>query len=641
MTQQLPAIGEEVPQQLSALPPVGAEIPATTPAATFRSTNEKDAAGNAVVRDEEGNYKDPRAIFAEKFGAAVSELKSLNPAEINRFVQSAFWHPIDTAKGMYAGRKALSDAAIAAFHKGDAVTGVAKTIEWLMPFVGERLSQAGDQMQAGDVAGGIGATVDAAAPFILPKVASALPERLGGVARPIVESRLNPKEAAAVAFGEERGIPLDAATKTGSPTLRAIEKRVANSMGGEGTAERLISQQEHALTRVGGELADEASPKASTPELAGRRVTSAIQREVQSQDAAANTAYDALREIEADPKHTHMVPVKVEGTVNGSPVKVTQMQPMALPVDLRASKAALRPIYEQLIRQYPITQQQSSFGLKALENVVNGPDYAPLSQVDRDLSALKSLARGAEMPELRNMAQGNAAAAVKALDTAVRETARRAGSEATQALKRGRAATIAKYKAADILEGLRDEPVQVYRQATAPKDSGIVQLRAIARLAPNELPHVARAYLDDLLSTATSEGGFERAAKLQAEWQKLGTETKRLLFPKAGQVQALDHFFLLAKRIGENPNPSGTAHTMTATNVLSSLAGYPLAQVLYTKRGVDALTRVVALDLKAPGSVSGAARTAAWLELGRAARDAGVNVTLPKAAGPSDSTGSP
>ena len=96
------------------------------------------------------------------------------------------------------------------------------------------------------------------------------------------------------------------------------------------------------------------------------------------------------------------------------------------------------------------------------------------------------------------------------------------------------------------------------------------------------MPQVARAFLEDLMDLATAEGGFGHADKLWAEWQKLGAATKAVLFPSAGHVKNLNEFFLLAKRIGENPNPSGTARVLNATKVLSAPVMNGLARLLYT-----------------------------------------------------------
>ena len=145
--------------------------------------------------------------------------------------------------------------------------------------------------------------------------------------------------------------------------------------------------------------------------------------------------------------------------------------------------------------------------------------------------------------------------------------------------------------------------MQAFHQSVWAKDAGIDRLREVARLTPDELPKVGRAYLEDLLSTATAEGSFSRAQGLQAKWQNLGPQTKALLYPDARLRQSLDSFFLLAKKIGENPNPSGSAYVAAlgaqgsllvmnpATGVPLVLGAAVLSKMLHSPTTVRLLTR--------------------------------------------------
>src|SRR6185503_13462827 len=148
------------------------------------------------------------------------------------------------------------------------------------------------------------------------------------------------------------------------------------------------------------------------------------------------------------------------------------------------------------------------------------PDHAPLSVADAALGELKTFARTDE-PALRSIGQGVAAGAVKHLEAVVTKTAKEAGSQVYDALKSGRGSTIAKYEAADVLDALHAEPVKTIQKLTSQKDAAIDQLRAVAKVAPAEMPKIGRAVLDDMLNTATGEGGFEHAAALAAKWDKI------------------------------------------------------------------------------------------------------------------------
>lgn len=514
---------------------------------------------------------------------------------------SSFWktqpiHPIDTAvavgkAGMEVAGNVLAGTptptvsallqaqgvpfahAEEAFKKGDYAQGVTSLLNWLIPVIGPQIESAQQRKMSGQInwpqfageSAGIG--LQAAAPGALKN--ASLP------AVPAIARNANPVQAEAVAFGQARGIPVDAATATGNRAISAVQNVADRSLGGwmagSGNA---AQEQANALSRVGGDLAAQASPAAVTPEQAGTGVTTALRGEVGRLHAEANTQYDKLRAIE---------------------------QQTPLTVDVSKAQQALKPIHDSLMRQLPLAQRQASPGLQAIGNILDGPKTAPLSQVETDLSAIKALTRGAEMPELRGVGQGVAAKAVSELDNAVIKAAS-ADPDALAALKAGRAATAQKYQVAEVLSQLRDEPVRVFQQSTYAKDAGIDQLRQVAKIAPAEMPKIGRAFLDDMLNTATAEGGFDRARTLATKWENLGPQTKALLFKDPAYIKDLDRFFLLAKKIGENPNQSGTAHTvLTAgqsalivtnplTGIASTIGTGALSKLLHNPAAVRALT---------------------------------------------------
>ena len=309
---------------------------------------------------------------------------------------------------------------------------------------------------------------------------------------------------------------------------------------------------------------------------------------------------------------------------------------MKLPVDLRPAKAALQPLYNRLRRERDLTNVlhgTKARALVALDTLMTAGDHAPLSIVDAALGDLKTLAR-ADVPELRTAGQGAAAQAVKHLDAQVRNAATAAGPEVLRALETGRAATRAKYVAGKILEELHQEGVGVFRKATSAKDAAAGFLRDLQREAPAALPQVGRAFLEELLHKATAEGGFSRAQGLFADWQKLGAETKQLLFRDAAHIKDLDNFFLLAKKLAENPNPSGTALTafkgaegsalMSGVGLKYTLAAPVVAKLLLSPK----TTRLLLNGLRLP--VNAKAARLAWAgQLERALQQAGPSPLVP------------
>lgn len=736
------------------------------PAPDFRASNEKDPSGNATVVD-------PNTVgtFAEH------AWDQLNPLSAIHTLGTAILHPVNTAKAIGAAQGALYDKAKASYDKGDYLTAARHFVDYLIPLVGPGLDKSADEFQAKKWAAGGGDAIGLGLALLGPEaISAARAARATTAAKLAPAAALTPAEEASNAFAQARDIPLDAATATGSKFVRGVQKVSGESLLGAPAAERAQQAQAAGLTRVGGELADQAHPVPVTPEQAGGGVSSSIRSLMADLNAQASQSYDKLRQLEssatpetvparngsasltarqarekastgqivsdaergelhriqqeletmpyegrtwtavegkktgnaaggaadiraghagtpvhgdiiahlegdAQPSYSNMATAINEGLANGAysptakaaldvarkrlagnysgiegvtrprlPDAAAQLpagstEQMRLAVDVGSVKPQLRPIFDRLMAERemaPLMGGKAQAAL-ALKTLLEGPDHAPLSTVDAALGDLKTLSR-ADIPELRTQGQSVAAQAVRQLDTAVRTAAAKGGPDVLQALEEGRAATTAKYGAADVFDQLRGEPVQVFRQMTAPKDSGIALLRQVKELAPAKMPEIGRAKLEELLSTATERDRFDHADKLYAEWQKLGPETKRTLFPGDGQISALDHFFLLAKRIAENPNSSGTAPTLMKAGEMVGIVTHPLAtlpasltmgalsKLLYSPRGVRALSKVMATELKAPAMAKSAVKQAAWIELANVARAADVPLAVPRAA---------
>lgn len=530
-----------------------------------------------------------------------------------------------------AGQASLDVAAKArdAFGRGDYLEAGRRAVG-TVPFVGPALDAAADKGMQGKYGEMVGdATAIGLATFGPQALANA---RVTVPAA--MKPRLNPKEAAAVQFAEQHGIPVDAATAAGSPWLRNVQKRVASQPGGANRAEAFRSAQVEALERVGRELAEQANqtrtgrPGAPADAVsAGADVTKRLEGRINAQHRIANSAYSELRSLEQ--QAAQRIQNNRGHATAAPPTSRMAFTDVPLAVDVAAAKTSLRPLYESLLREKEIAgtlQGGKARTAVALEALMNGPDLAALSVVDSALGDLKALARTDGMKALRTSGQGTAARAVQALEEHVTATARAAGADVYNALLRGRQATAGKYKTAAVRDMLSvDEPGQVFRELTQQRDLGLQRLRAVAKEAPREIPKIARAYLDGLMDTATAEGGFGHADKLWAEWNKLGPDTKAILFRgDRAHIKALDNFFLLAKKVGENPNPSGTAPVLTALNVAGAPAMSVVARLLYSPKGVRALTQGFQTALFPTGrgrTVGRPADVATLAELTKAVRD--------------------
>lgn len=470
----------------------------------------------------------------------------------------------------------------------------------MVPIIGTPAAQAGERIANGDVSGGVGTGVGLVGSMFLPH---AVPSR-ARVSLPLIGGRtVNPVEARAVAFAESRGIPVDAGTVTGRQVVKNTQKAVASGAGGAGVADTFRADVTDNLRRVGDDLTNQAHPTPVMPEQAGQGIRDAMTGEVRKYHNKANRHYAHVEAFERANNIT---------------------------VDVRGAKAGLRSTYERLRQEgqsAPLMGGKAN-ALRALDRLMSGPDDVPLTVAESALSDFKTLSRTMDIPELRTQGQSVAARTVSELQAQVDAAAATSSPNAMTALDNARTATRNKYDVANIRKQLREEPVQVFNQATMKKDAGIAQLREIARVVPDEMPKVGRAYLERQMGRAKEAGGFDHSAALYSDWQELGPRTKELLFPDAAHRQALDDFFQLAKKLNENPNPSGTGQVLHAprslTDVLAFVPNNVIAKLLYTPRGVRALTQTLSVPVP-----TGAARAAALANLVKTANGSTMQPAFP------------
>lgn len=684
-----------------------------------------------------------------------------------------------------------------AYDKGDYGSAAIKTMFGLIPLLGPEFNQMGDNARAGKWGEALTDVAALGTNIAAPVVASKVPRVSARVGRVLPVSQ-TPEELAAVQFGRQRGIPVDAGTATGNRYVQGVQGLADHSPLGAIVAERARNAQGQALRRVGDELAEEASPVKTSPVAAVERVQGVLDDQVRRFAGDQDVAYSRLRDFEAkatpeqvpvrsaavptDPKAlersfilrwladdlTEMpyqassrmrgqqaIDTMEEATsqeagrravysprVAGSPVQDTlnlagisgtkaelanritkQLQtgkidpklskvadayaeawdgqqfdfarvsdatlveaglmrrgmrsPITMPdvsepgasrffpteslpevpkpvamasqrfaMDMRDVKAAMKSVHQELIeanQSVPFMDKTgNAMAKRALDKLMNGPDFLPLSTADRVLGELKAMARTSDLPELRNQGQGVAALAVKKLDGQLKARAEQLGPEVLQALEDGRAATVAKYRTDDVrqLLGVKAEPRAIFDRLTASDDGGLKKLREVRNQAPGELPVIGRALLEDILDKPRSQGGFDFADRAWADWQKVGSDTRKLLFPKPGQSAAIDQFFLLAKRMGQSPNASKSglivnAGGQTVLAVTSPMTGVPLvlgsgalSKILHNPTAVQFLTRGMRISLDAkPGT-----QVLAASQVVRAAKEAGVVIPFPQAA---------
>jgi len=498
----------------------------------------------------------------------------------------------------------------------------------MTPIVGPQIADIGEKWASGQKPEAIGSAAALAFPFLMEGAARVAPQEVN----PRFRSQLNPVVQAAVDSGEGK-IPMSFGQRTGSKAARGMESMAAKTPVGGAVSHYVTRGQEPALAAELERLRQTVGEQQGlgtdtyTPLQSGESMDARFRDRIDKLDTGADRNYERFRQAEQDPRNVQnvtlgqqQVPIETPGRGTTGFKTVPIEGQMAMPVDMRQAKTSLRPIYDKIMKTWALTQQQASPGLVALRNIVEGPDMVPASEVESNLGELKRITRGASADVRRNFSQGLAAKAIGELEDTVQGAVRQAGPDVVQALNRGRAMTRAKHATMELFDTLNpgwekqetSKPVGIYDKLTANRDTGINLLRQVQKLAPQEMPKLGRAVIQELLDKATKEGGFKRGAGLQADWARLGPEVKRMLF--GGKVTGqLDNFFILAKHLGENPNPSGTAGMLSSAGpAIQAFMGHPMlaamemmgsaatAGLLSTDTGSRALVKGLRIPVQRP-----------------------------------------
>ena len=110
---------------------------------------------------------------ASRFGSSL--LSGLGVTS-NEQAKQFFTHPLKALMDSIDAQGELAKKAKAAYDRGDYMEAVQHGLNYLVPFVGQQTDEAGNQLKTGDIAGGIGRTLGAAAPIL-----AASPEVRAGV----------------------------------------------------------------------------------------------------------------------------------------------------------------------------------------------------------------------------------------------------------------------------------------------------------------------------------------------------------------------------------------------------------------------------------------------------------------------------
>lgn len=565
---------------------------------------------------EDPNYRYPASApkGPGRFASEAFKASPLNLSAVMDMAKTIIQNPVMTPAH-------IVDAQLAQFGKAwDDLKGnrpydaMVHTGLGLIPGVGPMIDSGWERMKKGDTAGGAGEMlgaftqifVPAAIKMAAPLVASAK------VKIPALLPNRNPTQAAAVQAGIQAGIPVDLATASGSPFVRAVQQ--ANEFTPVGAIVESIARpkREAALTARAQSLADVVHPTRYTPEQVGESVTSTTQKAIDTLTQTADREYGTFR------------------TLAGAEF-----------VDIKAAQAQLRPLYDRLVRRSRLVSPMGAEAtkLKVLDDFMQfDGGAANLADVDQALSGLKKLARE----------QGGAVKLqVGALEAQVQAAVARAGQPAVDALTAGRDAMKARVPLQEALEKFTasaNEPVRGYRKLVTSDDTSINFLREIGKIDPDLPRQTGRAWLEKNFDSVVGDKGFEKVDRLVAEWEKLGPSSKLILFGGPQNVAALDQFMRLAKELHKVHNKSGT-ETMRnataslgatavglwvapATTIMGLLGSGTLSAITRTPAAVrlltQGMTKMLGPGRSAAPAIAKAAQAAALANVMAARREAGI-----------------
>lgn len=520
----------------------------------------------------------------------------------------------DTAKSQFDQFEKAADALTSpdGGSMGDRISAaMGHTAAGLIPVVGPAAAHVGEDLGEGMASGhpgyALGEATGLLAPFAASKAADFIP-KTASVKSPTVTPHLDASEASAVQWMKDNNIPVDAATATGNPVVRNVQALLQNTIGTSGKAKQFLTGQKDALQSAGEGLADQVAP-AATAETSGAGVRTALDKGVADLSSKATGAYTRLQNIEqASAPQTVQVGTKTGSIIDpatGKPTQIPVTKDIIAPIDLTGAKAALKPIQQELMQVLTPAQQQFSKGLTAINGVLGAPDAISASVADQTLSGLKAILREDVPAQTKFLVSKVIDQMSPQVDAAVAKL----GPSATQALQDGRALTAAKYSTKGTLDALNDEPVKLFGQLTQAKDANINLLRDVAAKAPAAIPAVGRSVLDGLIEKAYAEVEQGKPGATLTEWNKLGPNTKRILFKDPKLIGDLDNFFNASKMVAKNPNPSGSGF-IAGLSVDGNMMFYMphvaipyvigrsgLGRILFTPGGARALTEGMRLPI--------------------------------------------
>jgi len=566
------------------------------------------------------NYRFPAGVKqgVGRFATEALRGAGLHPSDLRDLFDQAVSNPalaLDIISGLAEGSNDQLRKGWEAFKANRPADALGHLTYAAVPGVGPALQQYTEEFTSGDTAGASGRFLGTLGSL---GIGNVRPGRQFGVDVPPVPflRNRNPVQRDAVEYAARQDIPVDLATASGNRAVRSWQEGMEFTPGGMLVEAVKRPPRVQALRQSAQRLADDVSPTPVSPEAWGTTARDRVTQAREGYTAIADEAYSAFRA--ATEKSGQLVDIS----------KVLASGPMQkLWRQLEKKRAATGGLVGRELRAY----------LKISDLRDLPPGLADIDVIDDILGDMKAYAR---------TERGPIKVVVGALEEQVQAATKLAGTEAVEALGQGRQAIRDRVRVDAVLDALPDEPVKVFNRFVTSGGTNIEGLRDLVKIAPDLAPQLGRAWLERHLDPVLSGGGFEGAQRFSTAYNKLDTNTKKIIFGGAENVTAMDNFTQLTKQMGTLANPPGTAGQLIGAGAFSTAAAYikdsypgyallslltptVLSAVFKSPTAVKALTQGLSMAV-GPGRGTSAASMAAQasaLELVRAAvRESGQPV---------------
>lgn len=414
----------------------------------------------------------------------------------------------------------------------------------------------GGQMAAGNLAGGLGAlasdVLTLGGPALLDRAVGSF-----GKIGPIVKNITNPVERKALEWAESRGIPMTVGQKTGQKGIQQVEAGLEHFPGSATKARGAFDATAEALAREGRSLAAQPSSMMTSSYGASTLAEENLTKKIRGLFNQANALYDDIRTTAQANVKKLQIGTKETKDIYGNKVTVPAFKQFESPVDLTPVREQLQPIYDELARSLPEAKRANSPAWTSLSDLMNSKQvFSNAMDFDRYLSAVKSLTRDGTSELLSSRSQGLARQIIKHGEVEFQKALNEAAPGLAAKMKKARE-IVKEYHTLDEFRMDLGESGGIMNRLISGGDRTVDMLRQLKKTSPDDVNVMARTFLEDLVDTATKEGGFSKSQGIMRSWEKLVPETKQLLFGQ--QLRSdLDNFFIAAKKLG-HPEGSRTA----------------------------------------------------------------------------------